>query len=75
MIVERTSSWIWSFRGQAGVVSSTPIRTTRSARRDGWRVDRVDTVPMTSEEYTSAVNALAVLVTALAQKVHDKRER
>lgn len=48
-----------------------PIRPVRPARPDGWHVERVDTAPMTAEEYTAAVNALAVLITTWTQQVHD----
>lgn len=48
-----------------------PIRPVRPARPDGWHVERVDTAPMMAEEYTAAVNALAVLITTWTQQVHD----
>jgi hypothetical protein len=40
-----------------------PLRATRSATQDTWNVERVDTEPMTAQQYDSAVSALAALIT------------
>jgi len=39
-----------------------PFRTTRSATQDTWRVERIDTEPMTAQQYDLAVTTLATLI-------------
>ncbi len=44
---------------------------TRGGHRRGpgrWRVERIDTTPMTEEQHRAAVAALAVLITAWQQQ-------
>ena len=40
-----------------------PFRATRSATQDTWRVERIDTEPMTTQQYDLAVTTLATLIT------------
>lgn len=40
-----------------------PFRTTRSSTQDTWRVERIDTEPMTAQQYNLAVTTLATLIT------------
>lgn len=54
--------------------SPRPVRPVRPARPGGWQIERVDTVPMTADEHSAAVNALAVLITAWTQQAHDDGE-
>lgn len=39
-----------------------PFRATRSATQDTWRVERIDTEPMTAQQYDLAVTTLATLI-------------
>ncbi|MEY7972298.1 hypothetical protein AB8O38_09895 [Saccharomonospora xinjiangensis] len=39
-----------------------PFRATRSATQDAWRVERIDTEPMTIQQYDLAVTTLATLI-------------
>jgi hypothetical protein len=38
-------------------------KLTRSSTQDEWRVERIDTEPMTTQQYDVAVTALATLIT------------
>ncbi|MBV9447540.1 MAG: hypothetical protein JO345_16780 [Streptosporangiaceae bacterium] len=40
-----------------------PFRTTRSSTQDTWRVERIDTELMTTQQYDLAVTTLATLIT------------
>ncbi|GAA5161845.1 hypothetical protein [Amycolatopsis dongchuanensis] len=39
-----------------------PFRPTRSATQDTWRVERIDTEPITAQQYDLAVTTLATLI-------------
>jgi len=39
-----------------------PFRRTRSSTPDTWRVERIDTEPMTAQQYDQAVTTLAALI-------------
>ncbi|TCP43650.1 hypothetical protein EV191_12150 [Tamaricihabitans halophyticus] len=39
-----------------------PFRRTRSSTQDTWRVERIDTEPMTTQQYDLAVATLATLI-------------
>ena len=39
-----------------------PFRPTRSSTPDTWRVERIDTEPMTAQQYDQAVTTLAALI-------------
>lgn len=54
--------------GDAVVV---PLRRARSSARRVWRVERIDTEPMTTAHYDRAVTMLAALITQW-QKKHKK---
>jgi hypothetical protein len=45
-----------------GNATVLPFRTTRSATQDTWHVERIDTEPMTAQQYDLAVTALATLI-------------
>ncbi|MFL6140388.1 MAG: hypothetical protein ACJ72N_00770 [Labedaea sp.] len=40
-----------------------PLRTTRSSAQDTWQVERIDTEPITIQQYDLAVATLAALIT------------
>jgi len=40
-----------------------PLRPTRASIQDTWRVERIDTEPMTAQQYDLAVTTLATLIT------------
>jgi hypothetical protein len=40
-----------------------PFRPTRSSTQDTWHVERIDTEPMTAQQYDQAVTTLAALIT------------
>ncbi|MGH3751171.1 MAG: hypothetical protein ACRDRP_00465 [Pseudonocardiaceae bacterium] len=42
--------------------SVLPFRTTRSSIQDDWHVERIDTEPMTAQQYDLAVTTLATLI-------------
>ena len=39
-----------------------PFRLTRSSTQDTWRVERIDTEPLTTQHYDLAVTTLATLI-------------
>jgi hypothetical protein len=45
-----------------GDATVLPFRTTRSTTQDTWYVERIDTEPMTAQQYDLAVTALATLI-------------
>ena len=46
-----------------------PGRSARPSTRDRrWRVERIETEPMTAQQYDLAVTTLATLITAVAQE-------
>jgi hypothetical protein len=57
----------------AGPVAG-PARAESGASDGGWQVSRVDTAPMSGEEFTAAVNALAALITEWNQRPTDSSE-
>jgi hypothetical protein len=50
-----------------------PFRATRSATQDAWRVERIDTEPMTTHQYDLAVTTLATLISQWHNQ--EKRRR
>jgi len=60
-----------------------PFRTTRSSTQDTWCVERIDTEPMTTQQYDLAVTTLATLISQwrtsrktrrrAAKKLHSRR--
>lgn len=50
------------------------FRTTRSATRDTWRVERIDTEPMTAQQYDLAVTTLATLITQWRNNQENVKE-
>lgn len=51
-----------------------PFRTTRSATQDTWRVERIDTEPMTTQQYDLAVTTLATLITQSRNNQENTKE-
>ncbi|MFD5825866.1 hypothetical protein [Lentzea sp. NPDC060358] len=43
--------------------TTPPVRRTRSSTQNTWRVERIDTEPMTAQQYDLAVTTLAALIT------------
>ena len=61
--------------GQGGDAGVVPLRLARSSTRQVqrvWRVERIDTEPMTTEQYDRAVTMLAALITQWQDK-HTKQ--
>ena len=52
-----------------------PFRTTQSATQDTWRVERIDTEPMTAQQYDLAVTTLATLSAAHEEGRDDHTRR
>lgn len=51
-----------------------PFRATRSATQDTWRVERIDTEPMTTQQYDLAVTTLATLITQWRNNQENTKE-
>jgi hypothetical protein len=51
-----------------------PFRTTRSATQDTWRVERIDTEPMTTQQYDLAVTTLATLIAKWSAKQENPKK-
>ncbi|CAL9669485.1 hypothetical protein SUDANB95_07377 [Actinosynnema sp. ALI-1.44] len=51
-----------------------PFRTTRSATQDTWRVERIDTVPMDTQQYDLAVTTLATLISQWRNNHENAKE-
>ncbi|WP_020663180.1 hypothetical protein [Amycolatopsis benzoatilytica] len=51
-----------------------PFRSTRSATQDTWRVERIDTEPMTAQQYDLAVTTLATLIAEWSAKQENPKE-
>ncbi|TKG66275.1 hypothetical protein [Prauserella endophytica] len=51
-----------------------PFRATRSATQDTWRVERIDTEPMTTQQYDLAVTTLATLITQWRNTQENTKE-
>ncbi|WP_431873912.1 hypothetical protein [Amycolatopsis sacchari] len=51
-----------------------PFRPTRSATQDTWRVERIDTEPMTAQQYDLAVTTLATLITQWRASQENAKE-
>ena len=51
-----------------------PLRPTRSSTPDTWRVQRIDTEPMTARQYNLAVTTLATLITQWRNNQENAKE-
>lgn len=51
-----------------------PFRTTRSSTQDTWRVERIDTEPMTTQQYDLAVTTLATLISQWRNNEENAKE-
>ncbi len=51
-----------------------PFRPTRSSTHDRWRVERIDTEPMTTQQYDLAVTTLATLISQWRNKQENTKE-
>lgn len=51
-----------------------PFRPTRSPIQDTWRVERIDTEPMTAQQYDLAVTTLATLITQWRASQENAKE-
>ncbi|GAA5115346.1 hypothetical protein [Haloechinothrix salitolerans] len=51
-----------------------PFRPTRSATQDTWRVERIDTEPMTAQQYDLAVTTLATLIGQWRNNQENRKE-
>lgn len=51
-----------------------PFRTTRSSTQDTWRVERIDTEPMTAQQYDLAVTTLATLISQWRTSQENTKE-
>jgi hypothetical protein len=51
-----------------------PFRATRSATQDTWRVERIDTEPMTTQQYDLAVTTLATLIAEWSATQENPKE-
>jgi len=51
-----------------------PFRFTRSSTQDTWRVERIDTEPMTAQQYDLAVTILATLITQWHNNQENTKE-
>lgn len=51
-----------------------PFRATRSATQDTWRVERIDTEPMTAQQYDLAVTTLATLIGQWRNNLENPKE-
>lgn len=49
-----------------------PFRATRSATQDTWRLERIDTEPMTTQQYDLAVTTLATLISQWRNQENTK---
>lgn len=50
-----------------------PFRRTRSSTQDTWRVERIDTEPMTTQQYDLAVTTLATLIAEWSAKQENPK--
>lgn len=51
-----------------------PLRTTRSSTQDTWRVERIDTEPMSAQHYDLAVTTLAALISQWRNNQENAKE-
>jgi hypothetical protein len=51
-----------------------PFRRTRSSTQDTWRVEQIDTEPMTPQQYDLAVTPLATLIAEWSAKQENPKE-
>jgi len=58
-----------------GASVAGPARAGSGASGGGWQVTRVETAPMSGEEFTAAVNALAALITEWNQRSTGSSEK